>query len=177
MSTVNTNNLRVKNAKNFVSSLQTDGAYVFIGRPIAWDETPTSNSGLGPLYTGTDNSPPKPINNLREYNSVQDEMVSLNRIQSTEVYHMIPRNTWSSGAIYDIYRHDYSETNRSYSGASNLYNTTFIVINQNNDVYVCLDNNKNSQSTVEPQNTGNEPFYTSDGYQWLMVYGLSLIHI
>ena len=173
MSTINTNNLRVKNAKNFVSSLQTDGAYIFVGRPIPWDTTPTFNNGVGPLYTGTDNSPPKPVNNLREYNSVHDEMISLNRILSTEVYHMIPRNTWSSGAVYDIYRHDYSETNRSYSSASNLYNATFVVINQNNDVYVCLDNNKNKQSTVEPQNTSNEPFYTSDGYQWLRVYGIT----
>ena len=86
---------------------------------------------------------------------------------------MIPRNKWSSGTVYDIYRHDYSLTNKSYTGASNLYNTVFFVINQNNDVYVCLDNNKNSQSTVEPQNTGNEPFYTSDGYQWLRIYSLT----
>lgn len=173
MSTVNTNNLRIKNAKNFVSSLQSDGSYIFVGRPIAWDETPSVNNGVGPLYSGTDNSPPKPANSLREYNSVHDEMISLNRILATEVYHMIPRNTWTSGAVYDTYRHDYSETNRAKSGASNLYNATFVVINQNNDVYVCLDNNKNRQSTVEPQNTGNEPFYTSDNYQWLRVYGIT----
>ena len=173
MSTINTNNLRIKNAKNFVASLQTDGAYVFVGRPIAWDETPVVNNGVGVLNSGTDNSPPKPSNSLREYNSVHDEMISLNRIQSTEVYHMISRNTWTSGAVYDIYRHDYTETNRANSGASNLYNAVFVVINQNNDVYVCLDNNKNKQSTVEPQNTGNEPFYTSDGYQWLRVYGVT----
>ena len=173
MSTINTNNLKVKNAKNFVSSLQTDGAYIFVGRPVAWDTTPTVNNGVGPLYSGTDNSPPKPNNSLREYNSVHDEMISLNRIQSTEVYHMIARNTWTSGAVYDIYRHDYSEVNRANSSASNLYNASFITINQNNDVYVCLDNDKNTQSTVEPQNTGNEPFYTSDGYQWLRVYSLT----
>tara|TARA_R110002050_G_scaffold292587_1_gene448064 strand:- start:12976 stop:14475 length:1500 start_codon:yes stop_codon:yes gene_type:complete len=173
MSTINTNNLRVKNAKNFVSSLQTDGAYIFVGRPVAWDETPTVNNGVGALYNATDNSPPKPSNSLREYNSVHDEMISLNKILETEVYHMIPRNTWTSGAVYDTYRHDYSETNRSYSGASNLYNTTFAIINQNNDIYVCLDNDKNTQSTVEPQNTGNEPFYTSDGYQWLRIYSIN----
>lgn len=173
MSTINTNNLRIKNAKNFVTSLQTDGAYIFVGRPISWDTTPTVNNGVGVPSSGTDSTPPKPNNSLREYNSVHDEMISLNRIQATEVYHMIPRNTWTSGAVYDIYRHDYSQTNRANGGASNLYNAVFVVINQNNDVYVCLDNNKNKQSTVEPQNTGNEPFYTSDGYQWLRVYGIT----
>ena len=53
-----------------------------------------------------------------------------------------------------------------------MYDSKFVVINQNNDVYICLDNNGNGQSTVGPQNT-NEPFYTSDGYQWLWMYGLT----
>ena len=172
MSTINPNDLRIKNAKNFASTL-TAGAYVFVGRPIGWDEAPVQNSGIGPLYSGTDNAPPTPTNSLREFNSVHDEMISLNRIEASEVYHMIPRVKWSSGTVYDIYRHDYSLTNKSYTGASNLYNAVFFAINQNNDVFVCLDNNKNSQSTVEPQNTGNEPFYTSDGYQWLRIYSLT----
>ena len=86
---------------------------------------------------------------------------------------MIPRLDWTSGAVYDIYRHDYSINNRSFSGASNLLNAGWIVINSANAVFACLGNNKNTASTVEPQNTGNEPFYTSDGYQWLFLYSLT----
>ena len=33
-----------------------------------------------------------------------------------------------------------------------------------------LDNNENQPSTVEPVATTDEPFYTSDGYQWLRLY-------
>jgi len=159
MSTVNTNDLRVKNAKNFVSSINSDGAYVFVGRQMPWD-------------TG-DNSPPNPQNNIKEFNQVYDQLISLNRIDSTEIYHMIPRINWTSGVVYDMYRHDYNINNRSNSGASNLYNASFVVMNQNYDVYACLDNDGRTQSTAEPLNTGNEPFYTSDGYQWLWLYGLT----
>ena len=64
---------------------------------------------------------------------------------------MIPKIKWESGLAYDMYRHDYrSLYNRSTTNASNLFDAKFIVINQNNDVYACLDNNEGAQSTVEP---------------------------
>jgi hypothetical protein len=157
MATVNTNDLRISNAKNFASSLG-QGSYVFVGRQQPWE---------------SDVAPPTPINNYEEFISTYNQMVSMNRIASTDVFHMIPRLNWTSGAVYDIYRHDYSNANRSFSGASNLLNASWITINASNSVYACLGNNKNTASTVEPQNTGNEPFYTSDGYQWLFLYTLT----
>jgi hypothetical protein len=157
MATVNTNDLRISNAKNFASSLG-QGSYVFVGRQQPWD---------------SDVAPPTPVNNYEEFISTYNQMVSMNRIASTDVFHMIPRLNWTSGAVYDIYRHDYSNANRSFSGASNLLNASWITINASNSVYACLGNNKNTASTVEPQNTGNEPFYTSDGYQWLFLYTLT----
>ena len=157
MATINKNDLRISNAKNFASSLG-QGSYVFVGRQQSWD---------------SDAAPPTPENNYQEFISTYNQMVSLNRIASTDVFHMIPRLNWTSGAVFDIYRHDYSISNRSYSGASNLLNASWITINSSNSVYACLGNNKNVASTVEPQNTGNEPFYTSDGYQWLFLYTLT----
>lgn len=157
MATINTNDLRVGNAKRFADSLGAN-SYVCVGRQQPWE---------------SDVAPPTPTNNYKEFISVYNQMVSLKRIASTEVFHMIPRLNWTSGGVFDIYRHDYSLTNRSYSGASNLLNASWITINSANQVYGCLGNNKNAASTVEPQNTGNEPFYTSDGYQWLFLYTLS----
>ena len=157
MATINTNDLRISNAKNFASSLG-QGSYVFVGRQQPW---------------ASDAAPPTPVNNYEEYISTYNQMVSMNRIASTEVFHMIPRLNWTSGGAYDIYRHDYSINNRSLSGASNLLGASWITINSANKVYACLGNNKNTASTVEPQNTGNEPFYTSDGYQWLFLYSLT----
>jgi len=157
MATINTNDLRVSNAKNFASSLA-NNSYLFVGRQQPWS---------------SDNTPPNPTNNYEEFISTYNQMVSMRRVDSTQVYHMIPRLNWTSGATYDIYRHDYSISNRSFSGASNILNAGWIVINSTNSVFACLGNNKNTASTVEPQNTGNEPFYTSDGYQWLFLYSLT----
>ena len=157
MATINTNDLRISNAKNFASSLG-QGSYVFVGRQQPWP---------------SDASPPTPLNNYKDYVSTYNQMVSMNRIASTDVFHMIPRLNWTSGGAYDIYRHDYSVNNRSLSGASSLLGASWITINSANKVYACLGNNQGAASTVEPQNTGNEPFYTSDGYQWLFLYGLT----
>ena len=51
-----------------------------------------------------------------------------------------------------------------------LYNALFFVISRTNNVYVCLDNNNDTPSLVEPLSETGEPFYTSDGYQWLKLY-------
>ena len=46
-------------------------------------------------------------------------------------------------------------------------------MNRSRDVFVCLANNNNKPSTVEPiAGVSNEPFYTSDGYQWLKLYNV-----
>ncbi|QIN96882.1 baseplate wedge subunit [Synechococcus phage S-N03] len=158
MATVNTSDLRVQNAKNLVSSLPND-TYSFIAKPTEW------SSG--------DDTPPTPTNNIDEFNDVYNQMLSMVKVTSADVWHMIPRVSWTSGLTYDIYRHDYSSTNPSNSGSRSLYNAIYYVINSNNDVYVCLFNNNNSTSTVEPRNTGDTPFYTSDGYQWLRVYNVT----
>lgn len=158
MATVNTNDLRVENAKNLVSSLPND-TYSFISKPTVWE--------------AGDDTPPTPTNNIDEFNDVYNQMLSMVKVTSGNVWHMIPRTSWTSGLIYDIYRHDYSSTNPSHSGSKSLYNSVYYVINSSNDVYVCLFNNNNSASTVEPRNTGSTPFYTSDGYQWLRLYNVT----
>ena len=162
MATVNANDIRVKNATDLIRSFNptpTDPkAYVFMGRVQQWLD---------------DNAPPTPQNNYKEFYTTYDDLFALKRIKPTDAYHMIPRFNYNSGLVYDYYRQDYSEINRTYSGSSDLYGARWIVRNQNNVVYVCLFNNNNSVSTVEPLNTSNEPFFTTDGYQWQRVYTLT----
>jgi hypothetical protein len=162
MATVNTNDLRVKNAKNLINSFNGDDgsalAYLFVGRIQSWAD---------------ENLPPTPQTNYQSFYTTYDNMFAMKRIATTDSYHMIPKLNWSSGVVYDLYRQDYTTANKAFSGASNLYDCNWIVRNQTNNVYVCLDNNENIPSTVEPQNTSNEPFVTSDGYQWQRVYNLT----
>jgi len=174
MATVTTNDLRVRNAKNLVSYLtedRTNPSYMFIGRPAEWEfdtRVPTI-----PRVDAGENSPPYPANNNKDFYRTWDQMLALDKIDSSEVFHMIPRINWTSGVVYDMYRHDYDEITKSHSNASNLYNSVFYVINSQNMVYVCLDNVNDTVSTVEPLSTSDTPFYTSDGYQWLRLYEIN----
>ena len=170
MATVNTNDLRIKNAENLIDSV--DGSYIFIGRPTQWD-VDIAVPMMARKKAG-DQSPPYPDNNWKDYYQTWNQMLALKRISPNEAHYVIPRITWISGTVFDMYRHDYSELNLSYSKASNLYDAGFYVVNQARDVYVCLDNNNNKPSLVEPLNTGKDPFFTSDGYQWLRLYNITL---
>ena len=154
MATVNTSALRVNSANKFATTVV--GSYAFIGKPTEWSET--------------SDTPPTPANNVDAYNDLHNQMLSLKRVVSDDVHNMIRRINWTSGLVYDIYRHDYSTSLTSYSGATRLYDANYIVISQNNGVYACLGNNGNQVSTVEPQNTNDTPFYTSDGYQWVRLF-------
>ena len=161
MASLTTNDLRITNAKNFVNYLKTgDPSYMFIGRPIPWE---SDINTVKPRVTAGDMSPPYPENNWKDYYTIWNHMLGMNKIEDNEIHHMIPRITWTSGAVYDMYRHDYSEYLTSFTNAKNLYNAKFVVISQNNNVYACLDNNYITPSTVEPLSDFDEPFYTSDG--------------
>ena len=174
MVAVNQNDLRIKNAENFIRSLNgPEGearSYVFIGRATQWDSD--VSVPMTPRQVSGDASPPYPENNFRDFYKVHDQMLSMKRINDIDAYHMIPRVSWASGVTYDMYRHDYNEYRRSTSNAKNLYDAVYYVITNTRDVYVCLDNNKGGPSTVEPRSTTDEPFYTSDNYQWMRLYSV-----
>lgn len=168
MSTANINDLRLHNARNFIEALHgPEGeyrGYVFLGRTSPWEVDNQTNEEL----------PPAPSSSVQEFFRTCNEMVSIQAIQSDDVFFMIRKVKWESGSVYDLYRHDYSQLRTSYSNAKNLWDASFYVINQNNIVYVCLDNNNDNPSTVEPQGDTSDPFYTSDGYLWLKIYTLSV---
>ena len=135
MATVNTNDLRVKNAKNLIESLNGPAgealAYLFVGRVQPWAD---------------DNLPPPPQNNYKTFYEVYDNLFAMRRVTPNDAYHLIPKLNWSSGTTYDYYRQDYTSVNKSYTGAANLYDCLWVVRNQQNNVYVCLNNNKNPKN-------------------------------
>ena len=159
MATIITNDARVENARNFIDTLSDcDGnarTYMFIGKPTAWED---------------DNSPPFPDNSVKEFFDVHHEILSLKRIFKNDAFLLLPRYEWVSGTTYDMYRHDYNSKNLAHSKANNLFRSVFYVINTNNVVYVCLDNNNDRPSVIMPENETYDPFYTSDGYQWMKLY-------
>ena len=161
MSTISTLDFRVQNVTNFINSLYgedgVNSSYVFIGKPTPWAD---------------ENRPPQPKNNLVDFFGAYQQMLSMRRILGNECYPMFRRITWRSGTTFDIYRHDYTSENPAFTGAFKLEDATYYCITSKNVVYVCLDNSNNRPSIVEPQNDNYEPFFTSDGYQWLKLFSI-----
>ena len=95
-------------------------------------------------------------------------MINAKIISSSDVSHVIPRR--NSTTTYDKYEHNISSSNPANSNATNLFDSTFVVMNIPFAVYKVIDNDNNTASTVEPTSTSNSIFTTSDNYKWVYVF-------
>ena len=171
MSAIITDQLRILNAKNFVAAAtsSSNSYYSFVGLTNATD------------YSSTwENNPPAPKDSFEQENDYWDTMVALKKIKASDVNQVIRKITWTSGLIYDMYRHDISRTNTSQpSGAISLYSSNYYVINSDYRVYICLQNGTDPEnpsgrpSLDEPTFTDLEPKAagdSGDGYIWKYLY-------
>ncbi len=163
MSAIITDQIRILNAKNFVAGIgaTSNSYYSFIGLPNPTD-----------IQSDWDTSPPAPKDNFTQEDSYWDTMIALKKINADDVRQVVRKRTWTSGTIYDMYRGDYSSSNRAkISGATNLYSASYYVLNSDFRVYECLQNGKPSldQPTftdLEPRSAGS----SGDGYIWKYLY-------
>ena len=171
MSAIITDQLRILNAKNFVSTATStaNSYYSFVGLPNA------SN------YSSTwDANPPAPKDSFDQEDDYWDTMIALKKITSSDIRRVVSKHTWTSGITYDMYRGDISRTNTSQpSGATNLYSAKYFVVNEDFKVYICLQNGTNPENTtgrpsldqptftdLEPKTAGD----SGDGYIWKYLY-------
>ena len=144
--------------------------WLFFAKATTWTEfdgTPTNVAN-------------DPIDNQSQQFKIYDQIIGLKRVTSAEMRSVIRNNKWSSGSVYDIYRHDYGDvTNvvgnvKTYVQSNNfeqhLYETNFYVVTSEYKVYKCLDNNGNGESTSEPTSTSSAPFTLPDGYIWKYMF-------
>ena len=132
MSAIITDQIRILNAKNFISGITTsdNSYYAFVGLP-----NPTS------IQSDWDNDPPAPIDNFNDVNDYWDTVLALKKISSSDVMQVVKKNSWSSGTTYDYYRPDYDITNTPpNSPGTSLYRAIYYVVNTDFRVYVCLQN-------------------------------------
>jgi hypothetical protein len=171
MSAIKTDQLRIREAKKFVNAAISgeDVYYTFIGLPNSSE-----------LKQDWDVDPLSPKDSFDDENIYWDTMLALKRVTPTSVKQVVKKVIWSSGIIYDMYRHDITRTNLSKpSNATNLYAANYYVINEDYKVYICLYNgtdpeNPNgrpslSQPTftdLEPRRAGD----SGDGYIWKYLY-------
>jgi len=171
MAAIITDQIRILNATNFVAGVSASGNsyYSFIGLP-----NPTS------IQSDWDSNPPAPKDNFDEENNYWDTMIALKKITSSDVRQVVQKREWTSGTIYDMYRHDYSRSNiAKVSGATNLYSASFYIINSDYRIYICLQNGTDPEnpsgrpSLDEPTFTDLEPRAagtSGDGYIWKYLY-------
>ena len=171
MSAIITDQIRVLNAKNFISGITTsdNSYYAFVGLP-----NPTS------IQSDWDNDPPAPIDNFNDANDYWDTILALKKISSSDVMQVVKKSTWSSGTTYDYYRPDYDITNTPpNSPGTSLYRAIYYVVNTDYRVYVCLQNGSTPEtpdgkpSLDEPTFTDLEPRAagtSGDGYIWKYLY-------
>ena len=102
MAAIITDQIRILNARNFLSGITTTGSsyYSFIGLPNATD-----------ISSVWDNDPPAPVDNFDNENQIWDTMIGLKKITSSDTRLVVPKIEWRSGNTFDMYRHDYSTSN------------------------------------------------------------------
>ena len=174
MAAIITNKFRINNAEQFSESFsETSGEtyYLFIGRSHAW-ATDVDPQGVS-IDEGTDASPPTPNDDVVSEFYAYDDMIGAKIISSSDVTFCIPRRDWTTGTTYDMYEHNISSSNAAASGATNLFDSTYFVMNSAYAVYKVIENDGATASTIEPTSTSNSIFETSDGYRWKYMYSLT----
>jgi len=180
MPAIITSKFRRNNAQAFETSFGSSGNkyYLGIGKPSAFG-TKTRPDGRTENL-GTDSTPITPADSVQQEYDTFDDLLAVKRITSSDVSFASPRINWTSGTVYDYYRHDYgnritggTSIQSANSGATNLYDANFYVMNSNFQVYKCLDNNNNGQSTIEPTGDSLLILETSDDYKWKYMFTLS----
>ena len=174
MAAIITNKFRINNAEQFVESFSETAAetyYLFIGRAHSWASDVDAQGNT--IAEGTDASPPTPNDDVTSEFYNWDDMLGAKLIASTDVSRAIPRRNWTTGTTYDMYEHNIGSANAAASGATNLFDSTYVVMNSVFAVYKVIENDGATASTVEPTSTSNSIFSTSDGYRWKYMYSLT----
>ena len=126
-------------------------------------------AAIGKTDTWSDeNNPDTPRNSLRDARLARSGLQSYKIVTDSSI--VVPRSNWSSGAIYSGW-----DDNTVGHPTNNFY-----VVTGSQQVYVCLQQARNSAgqavpSTVEPTLTTADAFYTNDGYLWKYLYAIGAL--
>jgi len=172
MAAIITDQLRILNAKNFVSSVQdtSNSYYAWIGLPDATD-----------FQSDWNTNPPAPRDSLDDSNFYWDTMIALKKINPGDVSQVVRKKTWQSGITYDMWKNDITRTNPSQpSGAFDIYDANYYIINSEFKVYICLFNGASPENSFRGVPSLDEPNFTDlepreagssgDGYIWKYLY-------
>ena len=177
MAAIVTDQFRILNANNFVETVENSTNSYYVVGGLANPTSPIVGFGRSEEW---DTETPNPIDNFNYTNHISDTTIFGKKVTSDNIRRLITRRNWTQGTKYEMYRHDYSLKNPSpVTGSSRLYDSSYYVMNQNFDVYVCIDNGSSGISTTgnasqdEPVFTDLEPSRageSGDGYIWKYLF-------
>ena len=149
MPAIITNKFRINNAEQFLESFTEASPNVYylgIGKPQAHATQTRGDSRTENL--GTDTSPLTPEDSVANEFYTFDDALAAKKITSSDISQVIPRRDWTTGTVYDYYRHDYgafvtgtTTTQTANSGASSLFDATYYVVSSAFNGYKVLDYN------------------------------------
>jgi len=155
MGGVVTEYFRLHNARQLYESIgeaSPDVYYLFIGRTLPHTDDTTGNA-------------PTPKNSVTE--TAYDpwpSMIAMKRVNESDERFLTTRHNWVTNRLYEEYN----------DRTDNLDTKNFYVIqNDDNYVYKCIDNNSGANSTVKPTGTSTDIISTSDGYRWKYMFSIS----
>jgi hypothetical protein len=153
MPAIVTDALRRQIAQDFFDQFTGDTRkyYIGIGRSEQWDSSDTV---------------PTPTNTPTTTEAFRNSLQSVKKVEASSL--VVPRNNWSSGAIYS-----------QYDDQQGGYPTRpYYVMNENRQVYVCLETGRDGTgaavpSTVQPTHSNIDSRRESDGYVWKFLFTIS----
>ena len=184
MPAVVTDQFRIANASNFVDSVldSNNSYYVFLGLPNPLGIGNTVGFGRTSTWNDADGTP-DPVDNLEYLTHYRSTSMFGKKINSSNIRRVVKKNSWAANIRYDMYRHDYSASNKApNSQTGSLYRSNYYVITSEFKVYICLDNgaspsnnNAGEQSKDEPTFTDLEPAAAgvNDNYTWKYLFTVS----
>ena len=152
MTAIRTNYMRIHLAAQFFESLteaELTNYYMFLGKVSDWSTEPVAEV---------------PVSNFNQDDRVHwNDMLGGEKIPATSVSHAVRRYDWESGTVFDQY--DDQDTA--------LFTKMFYVLTDEFNVYLVIDNDGGSVSTVKPTGQATTIFSTADGYRWKFLYDIT----
>ena len=143
MAAIITSNFRTTNAKKLKQQVSSSSVYVGIGKSDVWSLT-TSDT--------TDTTPFTPADTLDQLGEARSNLIGLKKILGTEIAHVVPRHTWTSGNSYYAWDSD----------DASIFDKAFYIITSEFKVYKCIKAGGGA-SSIQPTQTLTDPTAESDG--------------
>ena len=148
-----------------------------------WNGTADTNAeALTGVYRyATEDVPPVPLDNQTEKYDVYDDIIAAKRITTDFARSVIRRFNWDTSAnpVFDMWKPDYSTTpgsggqigKTSATGATNIADAKYYLINSQYEVFKCLYNGENP-ANPSGQPATNEPKTTPSAGQGTYANGI-----